>query len=191
MASAAGRAAAADFADIRELGRGVFGVVYLVRRASDGKEFAMKRVSLDGFSVEKSAAAVAELGLLRDLHHPGCVQYVTSSVDVAELRIVTEYCAGGDLAQWVRRLPERRFPPAALLPLTVSLLHALEYLHLKRVIHRDIKPANILMTAAGVPKLADFGVSRVAEAEASLRGRTFVGSPAFMAPEVGRRRREG
>jgi hypothetical protein len=55
---------------------------------------------------------------------------VTSSVDPAELCIVTEYCAGGDLAQWVRRLPERRFPPAALLPLAVSLLHALEYLHL-------------------------------------------------------------
>ena len=38
------------------------------------------------------------------------------------------------------------------------------------------------MTAGGVPKVADFGVSRAAAT--TLRGRTLAGTPAFMAPEV-------
>ena len=168
--------------EIRELGRGAFGVVFLVRRASDGKEYAMKRVALLGISPEERKAAVAELALLRDLHHPGCVRFISAVVTDSELRVVTEFCGGGDLLQWISLLPEARFPAASVLPLAVSLLQALEYLHLKRVMHRDIKPANILMTAGGVPKLADFGVSRAAAT--TLRGRTLAGTPAFMAPEV-------
>ena len=186
MASDAPREGAGSTVDgclvVRELGRGQFGVVYLVRRASDGKEFAMKRVPLAGVPPEERVTAVAELSLLRDLHHPGCVQYISAVVDDSELRVVTEFCGGGDLSQWVSRLPQCRLPDESILPLAVSLLHAIEYLHLKHVIHRDIKPANILMTSGGVPKLADFGVSRAAVS--TLRGRTFAGTPAFMAPEV-------
>ena len=167
---------------IRELGRGAFGVVYLVRRVSDNKEFAVKRVSLLGVPPEERAAAVAELSLLRDLHHPGCVQFVSAVVTESELRVLTEFCAGGDLVQWVSRLPGACFPAESVLPLAVSLLQALEYLHLKRVMHRDIKPANVLMTAGGVPKLADFGASRAATS--TLRGLTVTGTLAFMAPEV-------
>lgn len=60
-----------------------------------------------------------------------------------ELRVLTEFCAGRDLLQWVSGLCEARFPTESVLPLAVSLLQALKYLHLKR-----IKPANILVTPA-------------------------------------------
>ena len=49
-------------------------------------------------------ADIAQLALLRYLHHMGCVHYVTAAVTKSELRIVPDFCAGCDLVQRVSQL---------------------------------------------------------------------------------------
>src|SRR5690606_150707 len=52
-------------------------------------------------------------------------------------------------------------------------------------LHRDVKPPNVLVTPAGRVVLLDFGVVAELSARRSRGARRVVGTPAYMAPEVG------
>ncbi len=76
---------------------------------------------------------------------------------------------------------------------------ALEYLHGLRpshILHRDLKPANVLGVSVWfekfkenriVWKLADFGIAKLLtmDAQGQYYAATHVGTPIYMAPEVG------
>ncbi len=64
-----------------------------------------------------------------------------------------------------------------------QLARALDYAHRAKVLHRDIKPANVLITAEGVPKLADFNISFGATLEGVSADDSLGGSLAYMSPE--------
>ncbi|MCA9171355.1 MAG: serine/threonine protein kinase, partial [Planctomycetales bacterium] len=64
-----------------------------------------------------------------------------------------------------------------------QLALALDYAHRRSVCHRDVKPANILMTAEGVPKLADFNVSVASGESNATADENFGGSLGYMSPE--------
>ena len=64
-----------------------------------------------------------------------------------------------------------------------QLALALNYAHRAGVLHRDIKPANVLITAEGVPKLADFNISFGSMLEGVSAEENMGGSLAYMSPE--------
>ncbi len=57
--------------------------------------------------------------------------------------------------------------------------------HHEGIVHGDFKPENVLISEAGVPKVTDFGLATVAEAEGALGG-----TPEYMAPEQYEGRRD-
>lgn len=61
---------------------------------------------------------------------------------------------------------------------------ALIFLHNNHCMHRDVKGHNILLTEDAHVKLVDFGVSSHLQATLARRN-TSVGTPYWMAPEVG------
>ncbi|MFD3507152.1 serine/threonine-protein kinase [Nocardia sp. NPDC058666] len=63
------------------------------------------------------------------------------------------------------------------------LAEALDYASSHGVLHRDVKPANVLLTAEGVPKLADFNISFSRTIDGTSPVAYFGGSLSYMSPE--------
>ncbi|WP_084510553.1 serine/threonine-protein kinase [Nocardia lijiangensis] len=63
------------------------------------------------------------------------------------------------------------------------LADALQHASERGVLHRDIKPANVLLSAEGIPKLADFNVSFSTRVKGASPLAYFGGSLSYMSPE--------
>ena len=54
--------------------------------------------------------------------------------------------------------------------------------HTHRIMHRDIKPSNVFLSADGVVKLGDLGLSRYFSSK-TQQAQSMVGTPYYMSPE--------
>ncbi|WP_084529669.1 serine/threonine-protein kinase [Nocardia crassostreae] len=73
--------------------------------------------------------------------------------------------------------------PETIAWLGKRLAEALDYAGRSGVLHRDVKPANVLLTAEGIPKLADFNISFSGNVSGDSPVAYFGGSLAYMSPE--------
>jgi Tol biopolymer transport system component/serine/threonine protein kinase len=141
------------------VGSGGMGSIY--RAARDDDEY-QKEVAIKVVKPGMDLAAVVrrfrqERQILAQLEHPNIARLIDGGVtgdgqpyfvmEYVEGQPITEYCAS-------LQLDER-------LELFRDVCAAVQYAHRNFIVHRDLKPANILVTAAGIPKLLDFGLARV------------------------------
>ena len=176
------------------VGTGGMGVVYQARHRGLNRAVALKLLrgaALDDPEFRERLRAEAEA--VARLQHPNIIQvFETGTADVsADGRlngpfIALEYVDGGCLA----KLTDRPQPPRDAARIVARLAAAVAAAHQFGVIHRDLKPANILLTAAGEPKIADFGLAKQLSTDKKDAGGRFVtqagyivGTPEYMAPE--------
>jgi serine/threonine protein kinase len=96
-------------------------------------------------------------------------------VEKQDVYLVYEYCEGGTLEDRIT-MEEHQF-----MAYFGQIIEALCRAEAKNIMHRDIKPANILFKDGKI-KVADWGFSRLLEFGETTC--SFIGSPAYMAPEV-------
>ncbi|MCB9793863.1 MAG: protein kinase [Alphaproteobacteria bacterium] len=124
---------------------------------------------------------LTEARAMARLSHPHIVAVHDVRPEGSRPFIVMEWVGGGDLEAHVRA--HGALPPRQAVEVLVAVLDALEAAHEAGVIHRDIKPQNVLISEKGQPKVADFGVARVAGAAKLTRTGSSMGTWAYMAPE--------
>ncbi|HUG71035.1 MAG TPA: WD40 repeat domain-containing serine/threonine-protein kinase [Pirellulaceae bacterium] len=176
----------------RCLGSGNFGSVWLANDPVLKRDVAVKVAHVGAHArVDLQQRFEREAHLAARLHHPNIVPVFESGVDEGRLFIVSEYCDGPSLAEW---LAKRNQPVEATLAanLIQQLADAAEHAHRQGLIHRDIKPANVLLAGRGfdgdkpelVPRLTDFGLARDLTIETSTtRAGVMLGTAEYMSPE--------
>jgi serine/threonine protein kinase len=96
--------------------------------------------------------------------------------------LVMEFLDGEDLSQV---LSDRgRMSASEVVALGRQIGDALRTAHRAGVTHRDIKPQNIRLTTAGVAKLIDWGIARPSAGTRLTQTGLFIGTPAYIAPEI-------
>lgn len=120
----------------------------------------------------------------------------------SHLYMVSDYCAGGDLAGLLAAA-QPRLPESLARTILRDLSRALTALHAAGIMHRDLKPSNIVLDACGHVRLIDFGLSALEETRTATPPTTdaeptstalfavdstlrmsAVGSHAYVSPEV-------
>jgi len=170
------------------LGRGSFATVYLYTRRNDNKDFAVKVLQKKALTDEDSGKIKEEIKIMKSTDHPNIVSLIDVYESKTKIQIVIELCTGGHLLE---RLGERQsYCEAEAAKIVKQLASACKHMHEHGVVHRDLKPENILYQDAesDIIKVTDFGLSaHVSNAwEETLM--TPCGTPAYVAPEVIKRK---
>ncbi|MEV3854990.1 AAA domain-containing protein [Streptomyces sp. NPDC050095] len=98
---------------------------------------------------------------LKALEHPHIVRMLDSGFDEGEGRffIALEWVQNSLKDEMAQGRPIGW--PAFFARIGKPLIAALAYAHTEGIEHRDLKPNNVLLTAEGIPKLADFGIAKI------------------------------
>jgi tRNA A-37 threonylcarbamoyl transferase component Bud32 len=178
-----------DFIPIRVIGKGSFGRVLLVKKKDNDQIFAMK-VLMKASILKRNQVehTKTERTVLEHIRHPFIVTLRYAFQNKANLYLVLDYCAGGELFFHLGK--DGKFDEKRAKFYSAQIVLALEYLHDLGIVYRDLKPENVLLDANGNIALTDFGLSKEGINDNSS-AHSFCGTPEYLAPEILRRSGHG
>lgn len=192
------------------VGRGHSSTVILLQHKVTGVHYALKIIKrktprswyIESFEKELHAS----------LDHPFICPLLHSFVTYEERCYVLPFAAGGSLRNCMRNYHDTQIDeddddiiyrvrsrndvrgqmPHKLARFYITeIVSALKYLHDKKVVYHDLKPENVLIDETGHLLLCDFGLSMSNVGQLTGAGRSFRGTPKYVAPEVILRRDHG
>ncbi|MBM4072924.1 MAG: hypothetical protein FJ271_28950 [Planctomycetes bacterium] len=165
----------------RVLDQGGMGVVYEARQTDLGRTVAVKMISGVRLVPRMVARFRAEAEAAARVQHPNLVQVFEVGQVNGRPYFSMEFVGGGSLAQY---LAKNQFTPRRAAEMTETLARAIHIAHERGIVHRDLKPSNVMLTADGVPKIADFGLAKRLDDESNhTQTGEVLGTPNYMAPE--------
>ena len=173
-----------EFMVERVLGSGGFGITYLAKDTSLGRQVVIKENLPSQFVWRETTTGTVrprhstggdaddfewsmrnflrEAETLASMDHPGIVRVLRKFEANGTAYFVMPFVEGISFDALIesRRRKDEMFSEDELGGLLSRMLESLGYLHDRGIYHRDIKPGNILVTMDGVPVLIDFGSAR-------------------------------
>jgi serine/threonine protein kinase len=171
---------------VAQQGSGGMSVIYKAIDRALGRTVAVKilRPSLisDPTFLEKFRA---EARAVANLSHPNIVTVYDVGSDGPTHYIVMEIVEGQDLKKVIKTVGT--LPIDRAVDLAIQICAGVGYAHRSGLVHADVKPQNILLTAADVVKVTDFGIAQaLTDTQPQQRADVVWGSPHYFAPEQAR-----
>jgi serine/threonine protein kinase len=191
-----GALVAGKYRILRKLGEGGMGSVWLAKNEVTERDFAIKFLHPSAERTEDQLARFfQEAKVAGRLRHPSIVEIFDAGSDPGlngAPYLVMEVLDGVGLDEAIARAGA--LPLGVALEIMLDVCRALALAHDKGIIHRDLKPSNVFLHRVGngtlVPKVLDFGISKVLVADKTGRHVTgmtrtgaILGSPLYMSPE--------
>ncbi|CAI9274229.1 unnamed protein product [Lactuca saligna] len=165
------------------IGVGGTGKVYRVESKKSGLTVAVKQI----WKGNKVQVMTAEIGILGKIRHRNILKLYASLIKGGSNFLVFEHMVNGNLYEALGRVG-KNLVWVQRYKIAFGAAKGIAYLHhdcTPAIIHRDIKSSNILLDKDFEPKIADFGVARVADQELlGSDSNCFVGTHGYIAPEL-------
>jgi eukaryotic-like serine/threonine-protein kinase len=179
-----------------KLGEGGMGVLYRARDTRLGRTVAIKLLHAGAVAdPERTRRFVQEAKAASSLNHPNIVTVHDIGEDSERGTWIAMECLEGESLR--QRLARGPLAVPEALRIAVEMARGLAAAHAAGIVHRDVKPANVMITSAGLVKVLDFGLAKLARPEgvatdsvsptlsaavATAQG-VLLGTPAYMSPE--------
>lgn len=168
------------------IGHGGFGTVYEGKLTS-GVPVAVKVLDRSSGNGDLFINEVATIGRI---HHVNVVRLLGFCYEGEKRALIYEFMENGSLDKYIfsPKGKSHHFSMEGLLAIAMGVAEGIEYLHQgcdDRILHFDIKPHNILMDHNFVPKISDFGLSKLCSKDKSYVTISAArGTMGYLAPEM-------
>jgi len=182
-----GQVVAGRYRLTERLGGGGMGVVWKAHDERLRRTVAVKEVLLPP-GLEESRLEEIRRRTMREgriaakLHHPQLITVYDVIEDDGKPYLIMEYLPSQSLSRLLA--DHGLLDPVEAARIGSQAAAALAAAHTAGVVHRDVTAGNILVGDSDTVKITDFGVSRVVEDVTGATTGAFVGTPAYLAPEV-------
>ncbi len=162
-----------NYETIKEIGRGSFSIVYLVKNILDNKLYAVKKIDKDNilddykyYSMEYWEKNIFDY--IKNVPNNNIVKSIEYFENSDYIFFIYEYLPDGMITKYNKDIIK-------------GVYNGLLYLYKNGIIHRDIKAKNIIMKN-NIPFIIDFGLSKM-QSKINLCYESY-GTLEYLAPEV-------
>ena len=158
-----------DYVIIKTLCEGEMGTVYLCMKFQDKKTYVVKMTNffarkfdyynmknfLNCLKENESAPGIIFIQKYIDFWIED-IQTTNSKTSNRNMYIVTEYCMGGDLKEYINKIQNLNYDKSIYWDIIFQMIYSVSFLHKLDYVHFDIKPSNFLIKEDGQLLLSDF-----------------------------------
>lgn len=167
---------------LKTLGEGSFSKVKQAVHIPTGKVYAIKIIDMNLVKQNNMDKQLErEIKVMKVMNHPNLIKLHAVLHSPKNYFLVLDLAEGGELFNKLAQ--DGPLPEKAARSYFQQLIDALDYMHKHNTIHRDLKPENLLLDSEGNLKIADFGLSIMANSTTDLL-KTRCGTPNYVAPEI-------